>query len=264
MATTATISFLGTGSGFPSADRFFSSTILHLGGCRLLLDAGEPCIHLLRDRNIPIEGIDAILITHGHVDHIGGIPAFLQGAMLMGRRKPLPIHLPEEMIAPLRAWIGALYLTEEGFGFPVLWKAWEHGVPEILDGGISVTPHANTHLEQAYRTVPGADPLRPCGSYSFEILQGDFRAVFSGDLARADELSTLLSIPTTLLVSELSHFSPEELGAVLSGAPVTTLCLVHLSEEYVADRSELRVKLEEMLPQIRDVFLPEDGEVLDF
>ena len=66
------VSFLGTGSGLPSADRFFSSSLLLLEGKHLLIDAGEPCVHLLRDRGGLIREIDAVLLTHGHVEEPHG------------------------------------------------------------------------------------------------------------------------------------------------------------------------------------------------
>jgi ribonuclease BN (tRNA processing enzyme) len=258
------LSFLGTGSGLPSADRFFSSVVLLLAGHHLLIDVGEPCVHLLRERGDLIREIDAILITHGHVDHIGGLPAFLQGAMLLQRSKPLAIYLPEEMILPLRAWIMALYLTEEGLSFPVAWNAWQPSKPTALDGGISLTAHPNTHLESCYRRLPGADLARTCASYSLEITCGEFRSIFSGDLSVATELAPLLTKPTTLLVSELSHFSVEQLAAVLDNTTLHTLCLVHLSEDYASDRSLLQEYLEKHLPPMIDVMIPADGEVLDF
>jgi ribonuclease BN (tRNA processing enzyme) len=264
MDTTFTISFLGTGSGIPSADRFFSSTLLHFEEKHLLIDAGEPCVHLLLDRGNLLKEISAILITHGHVDHIGGLPALLQGCKLLGRTQPLSIYLPEEMIAPLRTWISALYLPEEGIGFSLQWIAWKNGEGASLQENISVTPTRNRHLDLCYHNRPGADPLRPCDSYSLEICVAERRLIFSGDLGSPNDLAPLLGKPMDLLICELSHFSSNELAVALKGSTVGTLCLVHLSEEYAQDRSELKMQLEELLPKISDVVLPEDGEVLDF
>ena len=260
----ASISFLGTGSGIPSADRYFTSMLLLVAGKHLLIDAGEPCVHQLCDRGDLILTLDAVLITHGHVDHIGGLPALLQGAMLLGRSKALTIHLPGEMIDPVRAWIRALYLTEEGLGFPLDWKSWVVHEQVDLGEGVFVTPHSNNHLTSCYRSLPGADSSRRCDAYSLVIDSGKFRALFSGDLSAPSDLSPLLALPITVLVTELAHFDAKALAGVLVGADLHALCLVHLSEEYADDRSQLQELMEDLLPHVSDVMIPEDGERLDF
>lgn len=261
------LSFIGTGSGVPTADRFFSCTLLSIAGLHLLVDAGEPCVHSLRDRGSLSEELDAVMITHGHVDHIGGLPALLQGAMLLGRTKPLVICLPYEILAPLRAWIHALYLTEQALGFSLDWRAWKDGEQILFSAGettVRVSPYANGHLKACYRAMAGADDSLPCNSYSLDVTDGGFRALFSGDLLSADELAPMVATPASVLVSELSHFDAPKLASVLQTARLKALCLVHLSEEEASDREDLRERMEELLPGVEDVFVPDEGEVLDF
>jgi ribonuclease BN (tRNA processing enzyme) len=168
------------------------------------------------------------------------------------------------MMAPLQAWISALYLTEEAMGFPVSWNAWEEGTMVDFGNDVSVMPYPNGHLRACYAGKPGDDASRPCESFSLEAICGSFRAIFSGDLASPSELAPLLEGPVSVLVCELSHFRAEELAAVLQPAALETLCLVHLDEDYAMDRGQVRALLQELLPQVSDVFLPEDGEVIDF
>jgi hypothetical protein len=184
--------------------------------------------------------------------------------MLLGRSRPLTIYLPGEMIDPIRSWIRALYLTEEGLGFPLDWQSWtDHGTVDF-GAGITVSPHSNKHLTSSYLTLPGAENSRRCEAFSLVIVAGEFRAVFSGDLSEASDLSPLLGLPITVLVSELSHFDAKSLAGVLQEADIHALCLVHLLEEYSEGRSQLQELMETLLPDVGDVMIPEDGEVLDF
>ena len=100
------LTFLGTGCGWPMADRYHSSLLLEEGGRRWLLDAGEPCSHRLKAMGVPFDSIDAVFISHGHSDHLSGLPMLMQGAWLEGRSRALPVYLPSELIAPVRMWDG--------------------------------------------------------------------------------------------------------------------------------------------------------------
>jgi len=64
-------------------------TLISTGGTRLLLDAGLSCRELLRRLALCGEsasGIDAILITHEHSDHVGGVN-------VLAKRLKVPVYM---------------------------------------------------------------------------------------------------------------------------------------------------------------------------
>lgn len=227
------LTFLGTAPGVPTAGRGHSSALLEAGGKRFLIDAGEPCSRRLKELGVPIATLDAILLSHGHSDHTGGLPMLLQGAWLEARTRPLPIYLPGELIAPLRAWLEAVYLPERLIGYPIEWRAWETTAFPLDLGGTSVTASPTTHLHGLRRLLePGnLDRFR---AYSFAFEASGRRLVCSGDLGAPGDLEALLSAPCDVLVCELAHFEPEELDGYLRSRAIRRLCLTHLSERFQA------------------------------
>lgn len=67
------LAFLGTGAAF-SLERYNGAFVVDR---RLLMDAGAPLLPHLHRLGIDPSGIDALLITHFHGDHILGLPPFL-------------------------------------------------------------------------------------------------------------------------------------------------------------------------------------------
>lgn len=276
----ASLTFLGTGCGVPMADRFYSSILLEVGGGqprspsslphRYLLDAGEPCSQRLRALGVAFDSLDAVLLSHGHSDHVAGLPMLLQGAWLEPRRRPLPVFLPGELIAPLRAWLDAVYLPDRLLPFRLEWHAWETTeLPAALPGGLRVAVAPTTHLDGLRRLIePGAeDRFRP---YSLEFHHrpdaddGDgeeWRLVCSADLGAPGDLDPLLrGRPVDVLVCELAHFSPEELFAYLSDKTIGTLLFNHLTASVATRAREMERLAAKQLPAVDQVRVVADGE----
>src|SRR5574340_265135 len=89
------IRFLGTGDNFGSGGRFQACVHVDIGENRFLIDCGASSLIAMKRAGISTAAIDAILVSHLHGDHFGGIPFFILDAHLISRRiSPLVIAGP--------------------------------------------------------------------------------------------------------------------------------------------------------------------------
>ena len=262
------LTFLGTGGGIPMTDRFHSSILLESGGRRWLLDAGEPCSQRLRAMGVPFASLDAIFISHGHSDHLSGLPMIIQGTWLETRPKPLPLYLPAELIVPIRTWLEAVYLPEKLVGFAVEYHPWET-LPEravtLDDGRLRVSVNSSTHLDGLRVKIdPSAADRFLAYSIVYDWPETGKRMIYSADLGLAEDLIPVLDRPCDLLICELAHFEPEELFAFLADKPVRRLCLTHFTAEFSARVDEICALGRQMLPETVEVAAMTDGMRVEF
>lgn len=78
------VTFLGTAAARPTPARGVSATLVEHGGARVLIDCGEGTERQLL-RWTGDARVDVILVTHGHADHVLGIPSLVAAHALGGR-----------------------------------------------------------------------------------------------------------------------------------------------------------------------------------
>ena len=89
---------LGSGSSVPHPRRASSGYWLQSKGGSILLDCSAAAVHRMAQEGCDWVELDAIWISHFHLDHIGGLAPFLFGTKhapeTQGRTKPLRVFGP--------------------------------------------------------------------------------------------------------------------------------------------------------------------------
>ncbi|HET7114029.1 MAG TPA: MBL fold metallo-hydrolase, partial [Pyrinomonadaceae bacterium] len=93
------LTVLGSGTSVPHPDRASSAHWLETSAGSLLLDISADAAHRMAQERLDWPNLEAIWVSHFHLDHLGGLPKFLFGSkwapQTQSRTKPLRIFGPE-------------------------------------------------------------------------------------------------------------------------------------------------------------------------
>jgi len=222
------LTFLGTGSAMPTGERMQTGLLLEDGDDdRLLVDCGSGVLHTLARSDVGYEGVDTVLLSHHHLDHVSDLLPLLKARWLAGEES-LTVVGPEGTEALVEDLLGVhdylrgrvdLTLREVGVGgfevagFDVDAIETEHSMPGL-----------------AYRFSGGGGGGGEDGSSEGGdlVFSADTEA-FAGMAAFADGASVLVhdcSFPDSVDVS--NHPTPTQLGESLAGVDIPDLYLTHL------------------------------------
>ena len=92
------LTFLGTSASVPSAERNHPALLLEAAGKRMLIDCGEGTQRQLLRSGAGFRRLDRILLTHGHLDHVLGIPGLFSTLGLRQTSDVMTIHAGSETL----------------------------------------------------------------------------------------------------------------------------------------------------------------------
>ena len=105
----------GTGSPLPDPDRAGPCAAVIAGDSLFVVDVGEGAARNIQLAQIPLAGLDGLLLTHVHSDHIDGIGPLMLMRWTQGTATtPLAVHGPTG-IEPVVAGFNAAYATDHGY-----------------------------------------------------------------------------------------------------------------------------------------------------
>src|SRR5713226_5430684 len=93
-ATSTQVILLGTGTPYPDPSASGPATAVVIKGRIFLFDAGAGVMRRLKAANLPINGPEALFITHLHSDHTLGYADLILTSWVMRRRAPFPVFGP--------------------------------------------------------------------------------------------------------------------------------------------------------------------------
>jgi ribonuclease Z len=104
MSSNLSVTFLGTGASWPTAERGLSAIAVKRGGEILLWDCGEGTQRQLQKSGLSYQQITQIWLTHYHGDHCYGVPGLLKTMALNERTAPLWLYGPAGLPRLVAAW----------------------------------------------------------------------------------------------------------------------------------------------------------------
>lgn len=203
------LTVLGSGTSVPHPRRSSSAHWLETAGGSILLDASAPVVHRMAEEGLDWVGLDAIWISHFHLDHVGGLAPLLFGTkhapQTQNRRKPLTIFGPHGLAKLFQIFDEAnnYKLTKQPFPLQIQEVAAGEQF-EILQGVQAETfstPHTPESL--ALKVVDAAG----------------VRVVYTSDTGYTDELATFGQAADLFLMEcSFPHSKPVETHLELKDA----------------------------------------------
>jgi ribonuclease Z len=219
---------LGVGTAVADAERDTTHMVWIDAAGPLLIDCGGSSYQRLLRAGIDPLALRGVVLTHGHADHIHGLPVLLFQLAIAGYQGALPVIGSERTLALMRRIIEAFDLGEHQAA--VAWQPVVAG-DELMIAGPGVR-------------VRSAETIHPWPALALRFEHAGSSLTYSADTEPCAAVEELARGTTTLIHEattpgpSLGHTSPHQAGAVAARCGAERLVLVHFSNRYTASEQQ--------------------------
>ncbi len=232
---------LGCGDAFGSGGRSHTCFYFDAPGSKLLIDFGASALISMNRFGVDPLGIDAVVLSHLHGDHFGGLPFLLLDAtFISGRHRRLIIAGPRGTKERLHLATDVLFpgIWTYPKPFPVEFLDLEDGRPLEI-AGATVTPFAVIH-----------DSGAP--AFALRVSREGRTVAYSGDTAWTDRLievsrdADLFFCEATSFETPIpNHLTYRTVADNRHRFTAARVVLTHLGPEVLARRDTLALEVAE-------------------
>jgi len=245
------LTIAGSGDAFGSGGRLNTCFLLETAKATLLVDCGASAMPALKKQGIDPNRIEAIVLSHLHGDHFGGLPFLLLDAQFLSRREqPLLIAGPPGTRARLDALLEVFFPKSTGSKWRFAWR-----VEEIAVG---------IETDLLGHSLSTAEVIHQSGAPSTAVRLSDGKTTFaySGDTEWTDALGPIAA-GADLFICECygyagkiaGHITWEILKSRLADLGAKRTMVTHMNPSVLARLEELKAA---------GVLIAADGLQLEF
>jgi ribonuclease Z len=236
------LTFLGTSASVPSAERNHPGLLVDAGGHRIMVDCGEGTQRQLLRSGAGFRRLDRLLLTHGHFDHVLGIPGLFSTLRLRQSTDVMTIHGSPETLDVVDCF-RVRHRDTESFAFSFESQVRRHLLPDRLSAlGVPDGPVRKDLAEGKPvvladgRTIDSEDVLGPPEGRKKLVVVGDTET--TDGLAEHVRDADLMVIEATFLeldaamALDYGHLTATKAAELAAAAGVKRLVLTHISGRY--------------------------------
>ena len=223
------ITFIGSSHGVPEANRKCTCIMIEAGGNVYFVDMGTSAIDGLRARNIPVDAVKGIFITHMHGDHTNGLPQFVDLITWYFTSADPVICIPRlEAARIIGEWLD---ITMNEDKKEIRYRETAPGVV-YDDGVLKVRAIPTKHIYKSFAYLVEADGKK---------------VLFTGDLANPaiDFPTAALEEDPDLIICESAHFPASDYAPIFDEYKPKKVCITHYSDRFLGSVLTLCKQLNE-------------------